>query len=524
MNVDRIVIVGGGSAGWISASYLIKTFPEKDIVLIESPDIPTVGVGESTLADFTNFRDYLGINEKDFMVYTDASYKMSIKFNDFYDVDSGGFHYPFREPDLTDTNYGIRDWLDIKAFYPQTPNKDFVNCYFPQSYLFENNKFATNESGLYGTYNKTTDVAYHFNAVKFASFLKETYAMPRGVKNILAKVVQVEIDDDGIKYILLDNGDKITSDLFIDCTGFSSLLLGKSLKEPFISYSDMLPNNRSWAVQIPYKDKELELEPFTNCTAIKNGWCWNTPLFSRIGTGYVYSDKFVSPDDALDEFKQYLMSEKMVIPRTKEDLDALQFRDIQMKIGIYERTFVKNVVAIGLSAGFVEPLESNGLFSVIRFISKLSKTILRGTVSKFDIDIYNITIKGMYDTFAEFVALHYALSIRRDSEYWIAISKKTFSNKMVNMEPGYIAGFNDVHDKKMFIKEIDPIAGITYISVGMNYHFIDRIDQQENIFNNDIKPYIDGIKEKFEDKKKYWQEISEHAPTLYKYLKDNIYN
>jgi tryptophan halogenase len=141
-NIDNILIVGGGSSGWITAAFLIKTFPEKNIKVLESPNIPIVGVGESTLADITNYREYLEIDEKDFMEYTNASYKMSIKFTDFYNKDAGSFHYPFRFPDTSDTDNGLRDWMEIKAFHPETPNEDFVRSYFPHSYLFENNKFS----------------------------------------------------------------------------------------------------------------------------------------------------------------------------------------------------------------------------------------------------------------------------------------------------------------------------------------------------------------------------------------------
>ncbi len=114
----------------------------------------------------------------------------------------------------------------------------------------------------------------------------------------------------------------------------------------------MLPNNKAWATRLEYKNKEKELEGFTNCTALGNGWSWNIPLWSRLGTGYVYSDKFVSPDQAKEEFKKYLMSDKMIVPRTQEEVDKLEFKDITMRVGIHQRTFVKNVVAIGLSAGF----------------------------------------------------------------------------------------------------------------------------------------------------------------------------
>ena len=133
------------------------------------------------------------------------------------------------------------------------------------------------------------------------------------------------------------------------------MLLEEALLEPFDDFSEMLPNNRAWATRIPYTDKEKEMEPYTNCTAIENGWVWNIPSWERIGTGYVYSDKHASPEQALEEFKNYLRSDKLTIPNPNRDVDSLEFKDVRFRTGIHKRTFVKNVVAIGLAAGFIEP-------------------------------------------------------------------------------------------------------------------------------------------------------------------------
>lgn len=523
-DVNHILIVGGGSSGWISAAFLKKTFPNKKITVLESPDVPIVGVGESTLADITNFREYLGIDEKDFMSFTNASYKMSIKFTDFYEKDCGGFHYPFRFPELSGTDHGLLDWFKIKACYPDTPNEDFVRSYFPHSYLFENNKISDNNVGLFGNFNKRSDVAYHFDSVLFGKWLKDHYCVPKGVEYISDEVIDAETcEKQGIKNLALKSGKKITADLYIDCTGFKSLLLNGYMKEPFDSYSDILPNNTAWAVQIPYKDKEQELEPFTNCTAIEHGWCWNIPLWSRLGAGYVYSDKYVTKEQALEEFKNYLKSDKMAIKRNATDIDNLEFKDIDMRVGIHKRTWVKNVCAIGLSAGFIEPLESNGLFTVCWFVEKLSKSLLRGSVSQWDRDVYNTATRGIFNNFAEFVALHYALSKRTDTQYWQDIKDKSFSPEMVSMIPTTNIGFFDLQNQKMFEKPIMPMAGITYVATGMNYPLYDSIDLNITSCGEDVKPYVDRLVEKFARKKQLWKMYAENEKTLYQYLKDNIY-
>ena len=404
MKINKIVIVGGGSAGWMTAATLVKSFPDKEICLIESPDVPTVGVGESTLGGIRTWCRWIGIDDRPDLFFkdTDASLKLSIKFTDFHKKDGGAFHYPFGKAMLDGDRNPFFDWEVKKYYYPETPVEDFSRCIFSASSLFENNKYSLNETGEFDNFNPNDDVAYHFNATKFGEWLKVNYCVPNGVEHIQATVAELPTDESGIKHLVLDSGEVVTADLFVDCTGFKSLLLSEALKEPFISYSDMLPNNSAWATQIPYKDKENELEGYTNCTAIENGWCWNIPLWSRVGTGYVYSDKFVDDEAAKEEFKQYLMSDKMVVPRTREEVDALTYRPIKMRVGIHERTWVKNVVAIGLSAGFIEPLESNGLFSVHEFLWKLLDVLYLEDINQFNRDMYNETVHDKFNDFAKF--------------------------------------------------------------------------------------------------------------------------
>lgn len=525
--VQRILIVGGGSAGWMSAAALIKAYPEKEILVIESPDVPIVGVGESTLGGINDYCKFLGIDEKDFMTYTDASYKMSIKFTDFYEKDAGGFHYPFGRPLTQDTAHGMDDWLVKKALYPDTPLNDFVQCFFPGAALWDENKFSLNKYGMFDNYNPDNDVAYHFDATKFGAWLRERYCKPRGVVHIQATVVDIKTNDNGIEKLILDSGDEISSDLYVDCTGFKSLLLGKALEEPFIPYNDMLPNNRAWATRVPYKDKEKELEPFTNSIAIENGWVWNIPSWERLGTGYVYSDRFVTPEEAQEEFKRHLMSDKMICPRTREEVDALEFKDIQMRVGIHERTFVKNVVAIGLSAGFIEPLESNGLYTVHEFLFKLIKTLERPAITQWDKDVYNSAAFGMWRNFAQFVAMHYALSIRNDTEYWRANANRTYSPGMPTLEPETAIGFYRLQGSKMFeYTHNSDIAGINWISVGMNYFVSDKttIEMRQNTTGENFRISYDPIFRMWEERKARWRETAKNCPSLYQYLKDNIHN
>jgi tryptophan halogenase len=525
--IEKIVIVGGGSAGWMSAAHLAVAMQDRgvEIVVVDSPNIPIVGVGESTLGQIRNWTHALGIDERDFMSKTNASYKMSIKFTDFYNKDSGSFHYPFGNPVFTDAPEGLQEWLAKKIIYPDTPVQDYARTFYPVMPLVENNKYTPNEFGELDGFRSDLSVAYHFDSALFGQWLRTDFAMPKGVKNIQQTVVDIQVDENGIKHLELENGDIVTADLFIDCTGWKSLLLAGALKEPFVSWEDKLPNNKAWAVQIPYKEKEKELEPYTNCTAINNGWVWNIPLWSRLGTGYVYSDKFISDEDAKEEFKQYLMSNKVTVPRSKEEVDSFEYRNITMRVGIHERTWVKNVVAIGLSAGFIEPLESNGLFTVHEFLSNLVNTLEREYVNQWDKDVYNAGCLGMYNNFAEFVCLHYALSVRDDTPYWKSVSNKTFDPTMVNRTPSINSGFAELANRKLINFAHTDQGGIHCIATGMNYLVLHKQNMlfAQNHRSVDPKIHCDEFifRRKFLTDK--WQAIADKSPTLYQWLKDNIY-
>lgn len=528
--IDDIVIVGGGSSGWMTAATLIRAFPEKNITVIESKDVPIIGVGESTLGFIRRWTRFIGLDEDDFFKYTDASYKLSIKFTDFYKKDSGGFHYPFGRPYMDQGRNSYDDWFLKKYIHPDTPVQDFVRTLFPGAALFENNKFSLNMFGEFDNFDVQTDVAYHFDATKFGMWLRDRYCFPRGVKKIEATVEDIKTSEDGVECLILDNGSFVTADLFVDCTGFKSLLLGQALNEPFDSFSEILPNNSAWATRIEYKDKELELEGFTNCTAIQNGWVWNIPLWSRLGTGYVYSDKFVSDEEALEEFKRYLTSDKMVIPRSKSEVEQLSFKNIKMRVGIHNRTFVKNVVAIGLAAGFIEPLESNGLYSVHEFLFRLVDILQRNEVNEFDRYMYNSVVRSVFDSFANFVSLHYALSHRDDTEYWRAIQKRSLHDKLPHMHKDYSnqvkTYYNTAYNYlENWTYDRNSVDGLTFIATGMNMMMVNTARAVELEFNNgiNIEQLVKEMTPVWEKRKQKWNFHAQHSPSLAQFLKVRFY-
>lgn len=527
MKINKIVIVGGGSSGWMTAATLIKLFPEKEIVIIESKDIPTIGVGESTLGSINNWLDLLGITKESFMKECDASYKLSIKFKGFYKEDDEGFHYPFGQPVFEkNKDFGTpEDWNIKRMLNKDVPVSDYVDTFYPISSFINTNKYTDNLNGEVSGFDHRYDSAVHFDATKFAIWLKNNICIPNGVILINESVTEINYNIDGIKFLKLSNNDEVSADLFIDCTGFKSLLLSK-FNPKFINYNNLIPNNKAWATRIPYSNKEKELEPYTTCTAIKNGWVWNIPLWSRIGTGYVYSDNFISKEDALIEYKEYILKTYQGV-----DLSSLEFKDISFKVGINDKTWIKNVVAIGLSAGFIEPLESNGLFTVHEFLIKLCTIIEREYISQWDIDSYNAITYNLYNDFAVFVSMHYALSVREDSEYWKFLKNKTFFPEIINHEFTNKTSPMDLIIKKFYTNSWGHIGyagggskGLHCIATGMNYNIFPSI----NIFLKnrgvDFVKRVEDLEQVWYNNKVKWKSIADKNLTLYNYLNKRIYN
>jgi len=491
--MKKIIIVGGGSAGWMTASTLIKQFPMWDITLIESPNIPTVGVGESTLGSINQWLQFLGIKDKDFMPACDATYKTSIKFTDFYKKGEH-FHYPFGQPDLQGTRNGLNDWWLKKFFYENSPYSDYAETYYPLGYLAENNKILKSNELM--NFNFENDVAYQFDATKFGIWLRDNYALPRGVKHIKEEITDIQVNQEGI--ISVNN---YTADLYFDCTGFKSLLMEK-LEVPFNSYEEMLVNNSAWATHLPYTNIKEELTSYTNCTAIENGWVWNIPLTSRMGTGYVYSDKFVDDETALNEFKKYL------------GRDDLNFKKIKFTPGIRDRIWEKNVISIGLSAGFIEPLESNGLMTVHEFLLYFMRNTQRETITQWDKDNFNSMCKSFFDNFAQFVAFHFAITSRTDTSYWKYCTNKKWNiaeNAKMQRTENYYFSENSGYHCIAAGGHWGPTEACT-----LNYFN----SKKDNELLEDWKPFFNNLEKRIDS----WKTIAKNLDSPYDFLNKEIYN
>ena len=294
-NVKSICIVGGGSSGWMTASGITRLCPNIKLTLVESDVIPIIGVGESTIGHINQFLVMLGLRDEDWMAACNATYKTSIKFVDFREnpkEEPHKFHYPFGHLDFTDKPRGPMEWFLARADDPAIDPQNFAEFYHDAILMTDQNKMTRNEDHSVRGFNFAEDTAYHMDAALFGNWLRDNICLPAGMTHKIDTVDRViQREDDSVEKIVTTSGDHISADLFIDCSGFNSILLDKTLNVPFISFHDTLLNDRAVATVIPYIDQEAEMENYTSCTAIEAGWVWNIPLWNRIGTGYVYSSK-----------------------------------------------------------------------------------------------------------------------------------------------------------------------------------------------------------------------------------------
>jgi len=402
--IQNILIVGGGTAGWMTACILAKRMQDMNITLIESSDVPTVGVGEATIIRMAGFLSEMGLGEKDWMTACNATYKEGIFFDGFH---SKGTHYwhPFQviKADVTDM------WLH--RYHQERLNADsyFDMCY-SNTVRNGNNRINVENKVNFDAIQRI-NYTYHLDAGFFAQHLKENIAKPGGVKHIVDNVTDIEMTENGwVSGITTESNGTLEADLYIDCSGFRSLLLQDKLGEKFVSYLEKLPNDRAIAMRVPYADPDKEMHPFTSATALDAGWVWKIPLWHRLGTGYVYSGSHKTESEAEEELRTHLGEERV------KDLPA---HHIKMHIGRCARVWRHNVVAIGLAAGFVEPLESTGIELAQLGAELLSLSLLeRPSLGPISQRIYNAKMQSIYDEIADYIQLHYILTNREDTPYW----------------------------------------------------------------------------------------------------------
>jgi tryptophan halogenase len=397
----RVVVVGGGTAGWMTAAALVRLLPgHASVHLVESKTIGVVGVGEATLPHMRAFNERLGIDEADFMARTRATFKLGIEFRDWGRIGDSYIH-PFgtfgRGTGTVDFHhYWTRLLREGKAL-PALDSLSYAGA------LARGGKFdhPATDGTLAGTYG----YAYQFDALLFAPYLRQI-AQESGARRTEGTVVSVDRDGESgdIKAIDLDSGERIEGDLFVDCSGFRSLLLGSALEEPFADWSHWLPTDR--AVAMPCRTRTA-VTPYTSAIAMPSGWRWRIPLQHRTGNGYVYASAFVSDDDARRALGTAVEGEALAAPRV-----------LRFKAGRRRRSWVGNCVAIGLASGFLEPLESTSIYLVQQAITALIELFPERRISATDRDEFNRVIDLEYDRIRDFLILHYHATTRSDSPFW----------------------------------------------------------------------------------------------------------
>lgn len=514
MKIKKVVIVGGGSSGWMTAAALCKRFPEMEITLVESDNIKTIGVGESTLFGINQYLSLLGIEDSEWMAECDATYKVSIKFTDFKEK-GDSFQYPFGGGSHvagTNVPMGLDCFGVLKQLNPELSGNKFAEFYNPITYLANKNKLTLNEDESLPVFDFNNDTAYHLDSTKFGIYLRDKICKDNGVTHIVDEVKTVnKKDDQNIDNIVLESGKVLHADLFVDCTGFKSLLLEKTLGTEFISFKDGLINDRAIATKLNYDNKEQELENVTNCTAIENGWVWNIPLWDKIGSGYVYSSDFVSRDQAEIEFRNHLKSKGKTIPEDSEILD------IEIKHGRHSEAWVGNVLSVGLSYGFIEPLESTGLFTTHEIIYKFVRILERrdGFISQLDKSLLNHHMTEMMDRFKSFIEMHYALSMRDDTEYWRHVTSKKYNGYDIEELSRSIISSSNLNSI---------LGGLAYITAGMGYFPSYRIGYGPGcVLPEDVDAFT-NMEREYQMFSESLYSYVESLPSSYEFLKNTIYN
>ena len=409
--VRTVVIVGGGTAGWITAGIIAAKHKGDDndciqVILVESPNIKPIGVGEGTWPSMRITLQRMGVSETDFIRECAVSYKQGSKFVDWVNGGPGDFYYhPFTAPQGFSEGNLAPHWLRDKH---ETSFSQAV-CY--QEYICElglaPKDFSTPEFSALANY------AYHLDAGTFSEFLKKHCVKNLGIRHVLDDVTEINAAENGdIASVSTKEHGELNGDLFVDCTGFSSLLLGEHFGIAHLDKSDILFVNTAIAVQVPYESESSPIASATISTARDAGWIWDIGLSSRRGVGYVYSSDHTTDTAAEAQLLEYLR-------HTAPKADELITRKIAIRPGQREKFWERNCVAVGLSAGFVEPLEASALV-LVELSAQMIADHFPVTRAAMDIiaDRFNERFQYRWNRVIDFLKLHYVLSARADGEFW----------------------------------------------------------------------------------------------------------
>ncbi len=402
-NIEKICILGGGTAGWMTAaalSHKLRGLPIR-IELVESDEIGTVGVGEATLPLIRKFNEALNIDEATFMKETEATFKLGIEFRDWGRPGDRYIH-PFGDyGQPVDGLAFYQAWLRLRELGETTRLDDY--CY--PIIAAERGRFRRPGDGP-DAIAAAFGYAYQFDSSLYARFLRR-YAEARGVIRTEGKVAETQCDPESgfVRSLTLGNGKTAAADLFIDCSGFRGVLIEQALKTGYDDWSHWLPCNR--AVAVPC-EAHGPMAPLTRATARQAGWQWRIPLQHRIGNGHVYCSSFISDDEATMQLLENLESPALAAPR-----------QLFFTTGRRRKFWNRNVVAIGLAAGFLEPLESTSIHLIQEGITELLQLFPDQSFSKLDADEYNARMGLAFERVRDFLLLHYVANQREQGDLWL---------------------------------------------------------------------------------------------------------
>ncbi|SNY43489.1 tryptophan halogenase [Arsukibacterium tuosuense] len=413
MQQRKVLIVGGGSAGWMTAAYLNgalnKQGTEQNVLieLLESPDIPRISVGEATIPSMRHLLAVVGVDEREFMQATDATFKQSIKYCNWVHNDNSFYHHPFTSMRVQPIDRAGSDWLQSDRSIPfmETCSAQPIICEMGLAPL------------MLGKWDMGSPLnyAYHMNAQKFADYLRD-FSTARGVVHTLANLTDVEMQgDDKIVAVITDQQQRLTADLFVDCTGFKAKLIEEKMGVGFEDCSQWLLCDRAVIMHLPY-DKFYPgmVRPYTTATALSAGWIWDIPMQNQRSVGYVHSSQFISKQQAEQEMRAYQG------PGT----EGLTARFVDFKVGRRQGNWRGNCVAIGLSGGFIEPLESTGLY-----LSDFGAVLLAEHFPYDDDSMqvlagrYNRLMANRFYEVLDFINMHYCMTKRTDTAFWREVQK-----------------------------------------------------------------------------------------------------
>ncbi|MFN7054945.1 tryptophan halogenase family protein [Hyphomonas sp.] len=401
--IRKILIAGGGTAGWMTAAVLSKILKNNyaEITLIESDEIGTVGVGEATIPQIGTFNRTLGIDENDFVKATQGSFKLGIEFVD-WGAKGERYIHPFGAYGLD--MEGVSFHAFFQKYHGRNYGPDTAEQYSLQAVAARRNLFMRPVNAGNSPLSKIA-YAFHFDAGLYAKYLRGL-SEARGVTRHEGKIADVALDPETgyIRNVQLTDGRIFEADLFVDCTGFRGLLIEQALNAGYNDWSHWLPCDRATAVPC---ESAARLTPYTRSTAREAGWQWRIPLQHRIGNGHVWSSQFTTEERATELLMSNLDGKPLAEPR-----------HLRFLTGHRKKFWVKNCVAIGLSAGFIEPLESTSIHLIQSGVAKLLQMFPGGGFNQPDIDRYNRVTAFEYERIRDFIILHYHLNRRDDSEFW----------------------------------------------------------------------------------------------------------